>query len=64
MSNFCFMKCSRTDYINLSVTAAFIAKVQPAVLCGAIEGHPYLQHAPQGVQALNYGAVLDQPCVP
>lgn len=58
------MKWSRTDHISLSVTAAHMAKMQPAVSYGAIQGHPHLQHTPQGVQALSYKAVFDQLCVP
>lgn len=58
------MKCSRTAHFNLSVSTVCVAEMQPAPSCTAIQGHPYLQHIPQGMQALNYKAVLDQLCVP
>lgn len=57
------MKHSRADRINLSVSAVCVAEMQPAASCTTVQGHPYLQHIPQGMQALNYRAVLDQLCL-
>lgn len=64
MNSFYFRKHSRTDRIHLSVSAVRVAEMQPAASCIAVQGHPYLQHIPQGMQALNYRAVLDQLCMP
>lgn len=64
MSSFYFSKHSGTDHINLIVSTVHVAEMQPAASCTAVQGHPYLQHIPQGVHALNFRAVLDQLCVP
>lgn len=54
MSSFYFMKHSRTDSLNFSVSTVCVAEMQPAGSCTSIQGHPYLQHILQGMQALNY----------
>lgn len=48
------MKHSRTDSLNFSVSTVCVAEMQPAGSCTSIQGHPYLQHILQGMQALNY----------